>query len=122
VIPTLRISNYTKSKAFYIDQLGFTIDWEHRFRPDFPVFAQITRDKITLFLTEHRGDCAPGALVHIFVRDVDAWHAEFQRQGATITPPDEQLQGVRAMTVTDPDGNKLCFFTRLPHWKRDRAS
>ncbi|EAD8123256.1 VOC family protein, partial [Listeria monocytogenes] len=43
VIPALRITDYTRSKEFYIDGMGFQIDWEHRFEPHFPVFAQITK-------------------------------------------------------------------------------
>jgi len=31
VVPALRITNYVRSKAFYVDGLGFHIDWEHRF-------------------------------------------------------------------------------------------
>jgi catechol 2,3-dioxygenase-like lactoylglutathione lyase family enzyme len=40
VVPTLRVTNYARSKAFYVDALGFQIDWEHRFEPKFPVFMQ----------------------------------------------------------------------------------
>ncbi|EKE5659119.1 glyoxalase superfamily protein, partial [Listeria monocytogenes] len=46
VIPALRITDYTRSKEFYIDGMGFQIDWEHRFEPHFPVFAQITKDEM----------------------------------------------------------------------------
>jgi catechol 2,3-dioxygenase-like lactoylglutathione lyase family enzyme len=55
VVPTLRIANYARSKAFYVDALGFQIDWEHRFEPKFPVFMQVSRDGLALFLTEHAG-------------------------------------------------------------------
>jgi hypothetical protein len=56
VMPTLRIMSYATSKAFYVDGLGFKIDWEHRFRPNFPVFMQVSRDDIAFFLFEHCGD------------------------------------------------------------------
>ena len=57
VVPALRITSYAKSKAFYVDALGFKIDWEHRFEPHFPVFMQVSRDGMALYLTEHTGDC-----------------------------------------------------------------
>ena len=44
VYPTLRITNYEKSKAFYVDGLGFQIEGEHRFAPHLPVFMTISRD------------------------------------------------------------------------------
>ena len=120
VIPALRITNYEQSKRFYTEGLGFHIDWEHRFEPGFPVFVQISRDGMTLYLSEHRGDCQPGGLVHLFAPDVDAWYQELlhsvpaasaglcQLQG----PPSETIPGLRDMTVVDPDGNRLRICTR----------
>src|SRR2546428_9950147 len=58
--PQLRMTNWKRTRAFYVDGLGFTVDWEHRFEPGLPVFAQLTRDGLSLFLTEHSGDCLPG--------------------------------------------------------------
>lgn len=58
VVPAFRITDYKKSKAFYVEGMGFQIDWEHRFEPDFPVFVQITKDEMTIYLTEHTGDCS----------------------------------------------------------------
>ena len=119
VMPTLRIASYEKSKAFYVAGLGFAIDWEHRFEPHFPVFTQVSRDGMAFFLTEHTGDCSFGGLVHLYVPNVDAWFAEFERRGIPVQePPNESLQGLRSMTVIDPDGNKLQFHTRLDDWRR----
>jgi catechol 2,3-dioxygenase-like lactoylglutathione lyase family enzyme len=119
VMPTLRIIDYARSKAFYVEGLGFQIDWEHRFEPHFPVFMQVSRDGMAFFLTEHKGDCPVGGLLHLYVPDVDAWHAEFQGRGIPIhEPPNESLPGLRDMTVVDPDGNKLRVCTRLPDWRR----
>ena len=119
VMPTLRMTGYKRSKAFYVDRLGFRVDWEHRFEPGFPVFMQVSRDGLAFFLTEHTGDCPVGGLVHLYVPDVDAWFAEFQGKGVPVhEPPDEYLQGLRSMTILDPDGNKLHICTRLPAWRR----
>jgi catechol 2,3-dioxygenase-like lactoylglutathione lyase family enzyme len=119
VMPTLRITSYEKSKAFYVDGLGFQIDWEHRFKPHFPVFIQVSRDGLAMFLTEHSGDCPVGGLVHFYVPDVDAWYVDFQGRGVPVKePPSESLQGLRDMTVVDPDGNKLRICTRLKDWRR----
>ena len=114
VVPALRITNYERSKAFYVDGLGFQVDWEHRFEPRFPVFMSISRDGMEFFLTEHRGDCEPGGLVHLYVPDVDAWHAEFVGRGVPVhDPPSETIEGLRDMTIVDPDGNKIRICTRI---------
>ncbi len=114
VIPSFRITDYTASKAFYVDQMGFKVDWEHRFEPDFPVFVQITKDDMTLYLTEHTGDCQTGGLIHLFVPNVDNWYDELKiKKDIHITsPPNEDIEGLRMMTVTDPDGNQLRICTR----------
>jgi catechol 2,3-dioxygenase-like lactoylglutathione lyase family enzyme len=114
VIPALRITDYERSKSFYIDGLGFRVDWEHRFEPGFPVFMQITRDGLTFFLSEHTGDCQVGGLVHLYVANVDDWYRELQSKQITVQdPPHERLTGLRMMTVVDPDGNQLRICTRL---------
>ena len=114
VIPSFRITDYTVSKAFYVDQMGFKVDWEHRFEPDFPVFVQITKDDMTLYLTEHTGDCQTGGLIHLFVPNVDEWYDELKiKNDMHITrPPNEDIEGLRMMTVTDPNGNQLRICTR----------
>ena len=64
IIPQLRMTHWDRTRAFYVDGLGFTVEWEHRFEPGFPVFAKVVRDGLALFLTEHAGDCKPGARLY----------------------------------------------------------
>ena len=69
---------------------------------------------MTLYLTEHAGDCQAGGLVHLYVPDVDAWYAEFLGKGVPVQEePNEGIEGLRMMTVADPDGNQLRIGTRL---------
>ena len=109
VVPALRITDYERSKAFYVKGLGFTVDWEHRFEPHFPVFMSIVRDGMQLYLSEHTGDCQVGGLVHLLIPDVDAWYLEFQNRNVIVTEAPNNDLGFRNMTVTDPDGNQLRF-------------
>lgn len=109
VIPALRITNYDRSKAYYTSKLGFTVEWEHRFEPNFPVFMSISRDGMQIYLTEHTGDCQVGGLVHFVIPDVDAWHAEFCKGGAIVAEAPNNDLGFRNMTIKDPDGNQLRF-------------
>lgn len=39
--PIFRIFEYEKAKAFYVDWLGFTIDWENK-PENFPIYLQIS--------------------------------------------------------------------------------
>ena len=111
VTPQLRSTNWKRTRAFY-EGLGFRVEWEHQFEPGFPVFAQVTRDGLSLFLTEHAGDCQVGGAAYIIVDDVDALYREITARGVgVLEPPDDAPWGGREMSVIDPDGNRLRFAT-----------
>ena len=113
VIPTLRITNHELSRTFYETALGFKVDWEHRFGSTFPVFMQVSREGMILYLSEHEGDCQPGGLVHLYVPNVDSWYSELKDRGVEVQPPRNQPWGNRDMRISDPDGNSLCICTQL---------
>ena len=46
--PILRIFDIAKAREFYLEYLGYTVDWEHRFAPELPLYMQISRDGSTL--------------------------------------------------------------------------
>jgi catechol 2,3-dioxygenase-like lactoylglutathione lyase family enzyme len=85
VVPALRITNYEQSKKFYLDRLGFSLEWEHRFEPNLPVFLSIALDGMRVYLSEHSGDCQVGGLVHFVVSDVDALYKTFFERKVSIT-------------------------------------
>ena len=45
IIPVLRIFDVEKAKAFYLDFLGFQLDWTHQFEENFPLYMQISKDQ-----------------------------------------------------------------------------
>ena len=76
VMPVLRIFSVEKAREFYLDYLGFQVDFEHRFDDRAPLFMQVSRDGLTLRLSEHYGDGSPGAAVTVHVEGVREFHAE----------------------------------------------
>jgi catechol 2,3-dioxygenase-like lactoylglutathione lyase family enzyme len=112
VTPQLRATSWERTRAFYVDGLGFQVDWQHQFEPGFPVFAQVSLDGRALFLTEHKGDCQVGGAAYIIVDDVDALYRTIRARGVYIdNPPQDAPWGGREMSLTDPDGNRLRFAT-----------
>lgn len=111
VKPILRMFDEAATRDFYVDFLGFTIDWEHRFEDGLPLYMQVTRGDLTLHLSGHHGDCAPGARIYIETDDVVALQQELiakQHKHARpgICPTEwESLE----MTITDPSSNRLTF-------------
>ncbi len=110
VIPQLRSTDAERSLRFYVDGLGFAVDWEHRFEPGFPLFVSLTRAGQTIFLSEHAGDCQPGGAVYLVVPDVDGCAEQFRRAGIEPDqPPHDTPWDRREMLLVDPDGNRLRF-------------
>lgn len=108
--PQLRMTDWSRTRRFYVEGLGFAVDWEHRFEDGFPVFAQVTREGVSLFLTEHAGDCEVGGAAYLVMDDVDALFEEIRGRGiATARPPEDTPWGTRELGVKDPDGNTLRF-------------
>jgi len=108
-IPILLIFDVAKANEFYLDYLGFRMDWEHRFEPGLPLYMQISRGACVLHLSEHHGDATPGATVFLRVSGLEALHEElrqknyrYQRPGIDIAP-----WNARLMQLTDPFGNRL---------------
>lgn len=112
IIPVLRIFDIAKTKEFYIDWLGFTIDWEHRFGENFPLYMQVSKDNIRLHLTEHHGDCCPGTKVFIdFAGQLSDYHASLTAKDYRYMKPGLEKAPWEALTMTviDPFGNRLLF-------------
>jgi uncharacterized glyoxalase superfamily protein PhnB len=112
-VPILRIFDEAKAREFYVGFLGFAWDWEHRFAPDLPLYAQVSRGAAVLHLSEHHGDACPGAAHRIRVEaGLDALHAALTEARYRHARPGIETApwGERSVTVTDPFGNRLIFF------------
>lgn len=113
-IPILRIFSVDKAKEFYVEFLGFTIDWEHRFGENFPLYAQVSRAGLKLHLSEHHGDASPGSTVFIWMRGIAAYHRELLAKNYRYYKPglEDAPWDAKVMQVADPFGNRLRFSER----------
>jgi len=110
-VPILRIFDRSKAMEFYVDYLGFQLDWEHGgHETHTPVYAQVSRGRAVLHLSEHHGDASPGGAALVSVADVTALHDEVHTR-----PYDYAHPGVRdedwgrVMVVVDPFHNRIVF-------------
>lgn len=111
--PIVRIFDVDKAREFYLDFLGFSVDWEHRFGDDFPLYFQVSRGGLTLHLSEHAGDATPGGNMVAYMRGLKAFHAELLGKNYRYMRPglEKQDWGLE-MTVTDPFQNRIRFIER----------
>lgn len=108
-IPILRIFSIEKAREFYVDWLGFAVDWEHRFGPDFPLYMQVSRGDLRLHLSEHHGDATPGSAVFVEMAGVEDLHREITARPYRYLKPglEDAPWGARTLTLLDPFGNRL---------------
>jgi len=100
ITPILRVRNVRASIGYYVDVLGFKVDWES------PIVASVSRDRACVFLSE--GDQGnPGSWVWIGVTDAAAVSDEYRRTGAKIRHPPTNYPWAYEMQVEDIDGNVL---------------
>lgn len=109
-VPVFRIFDVAKAHEFYVDYLGCTVDWEHRFAPDMPLYTQVSRGGLVLHLSEHHGDATPGSTIYTELSGVRALHAELAGKNYPYLRPGlEQDEIGTSLTLTDPFGNRLRF-------------
>ena len=109
--PILRIFDEAKALAFYVDFLGFTVDWQHRFGDDFPLYLQVSRGDCVLHLSEHHGDCTPGSALRIETDELEAFQQQLLAKQYRYAHPQIQAMpwGSQDMAISDPFGNRLVF-------------
>jgi catechol 2,3-dioxygenase-like lactoylglutathione lyase family enzyme len=110
-IPILRVFDVEKAKEFYVGFLGFRVDWEHRSEADAPAYLQVSAGGCVLHLTEHHGDCCPGATVFVRMTNLERYHQEITAKGYKFLRPtiEEAPWNALLMTVIDPFGNRIRF-------------
>ncbi|MCT7375515.1 bleomycin resistance protein [Chelativorans salis] len=114
--PQLFVFDIEASCQFYVNQLGFKIDFSYG-KP--PFYAQVVRDGGRLNLRKVSGPVFDSGFR---MRERDALSAtltidhvkplflEFQQAGVTFHQPlKTEPWGSRTFIVQDPDGNLLCF-------------
>jgi uncharacterized glyoxalase superfamily protein PhnB len=116
VAPFFLVADVVRAAEYYRDRLGFTI--RGYFFEDPPVFAMVGRDDHIVMLSlmtagrggsnrEHKDEALDA---YLWVDDVEALHAEFQRRGADLVgPPQLRIYGMKELEVRDRDGYVICF-------------
>lgn len=115
--PILRIFDYERAIAHYIDWLGFSIDWQHQFEENTPIYLQVSMGDLVLHLSEHSGDGTPGTRVFIDdFKGIEEYHRQllekkykYNRPSLEVPFYDEQAL---SFTAIDPFHNQLIFVER----------
>lgn len=133
-IPVLRIFSEQSALRFYVEFLGFTLDFGGPSSGgDSPFYGQISRPGATLHLSAQPYEPGPGATVDVWIRGLDAYRDELLSRDHGVFGPAlgvpgifESHWGARLLPISDPFGNHLRISeptdeagrTHLPDWGR----
>lgn len=109
-IPTFRILDYQTAINFYVDFLGFKIDWEHRFEPTGPVYMQISKNGLILHLSENKR-FRTNVIIFVDTKNIIEFHKELQERNPTNIIQDILRTNWQTsqLEIEDPFGNLLRF-------------
>ena len=115
IIAILRIFDVEKAKDFYCGFLGFDVQWEHHFDDESPAYIEVSRNGMTLHLSEHHGDCTPGSTVFVWMTGIEEFYKEVTSKAYKYNRPDLEttFYNARCVEVTDPFGNRIRFNERI---------
>lgn len=109
-IAILRIFDEAKAREFYCDFLGFSVEFEHRFEADLPLYLGIERAGLKIHLSEHHGDASPGTTLFVPTLNIHALRDELQAKRYGYGRPELVEQGWgQVLEVHDPFGNRIRF-------------
>src|SRR5215510_8710539 len=97
VTPILRVEDLKVSRHYYIEKLGFALDWDYAGK-----MISVSRDRASIMLCE-REQGQSGTWLWIGVDDADVLFAEFSAKGAHIRSPPRNFSWAYEFAVEDPD-------------------
>jgi len=101
VTPILRVRSLPASIDYYVNVLGFKVDWQHP-----GIIASVSRGRCSIMLCE--GDQGnPGSWVWIGVGDIEPLFEEYKSKGAKVRHAPTNYEWAYEMQIEDPDGNVL---------------
>ena len=105
---TLPVADVDRAIKFYVDQVGFNLDYDHKVSPDLR-FVQLTPRGSACSIAIGVGltTAEPGSVVgmQVVVDDVDAARADLVEHGVDASEVEEYPWG-RFTFFADPDGNR----------------
>jgi catechol 2,3-dioxygenase-like lactoylglutathione lyase family enzyme len=105
LVPILRVADARRAAEWY-GQLGFEIEFEEQYSPEFPAYVGVAKGDLAIHLSERAGDATPDTLLYFFVADVDKLAAEM---GVEVVEAGRS----REIHLTDLDRNRLRIATRV---------
>jgi len=112
VTPIFHIFDYQEARAFFVDWLGFRIDWGD-WSTKGPLYMQVSRGNIVPHLTSHVGESSPDSKAMAKITGLLTYHYLLLKKDYSFAHPALKKTSwndkVMQAEVIDPFGNRLVF-------------
>jgi uncharacterized glyoxalase superfamily protein PhnB len=105
-VPILPGDDLSVAKEFYVDRLGFTLQWEATEDGKNGLMG-VGRGTIELTIDCPMSGHGRQAVASLRVNSADAYYEEWQGKVSMKRPPQDEWWGARTFSVTDPFDNTL---------------
>ena len=103
IIPILNVKNLAASMDYYVNVLGFRVEWDWGDPPD---VGSVERDDFSIMLVED-GQGHPGTWLWMGVEDADEFYEEYKVSGAKIREHPVNYPWAYEFRVEDLDGHVI---------------
>ena len=112
IIADVMLYNVEIAQTFYLDYLGFQLDWQHQFGDNFPLYLQVSKGDCVIHLSEHFGDASPHSAIRIYWENLSLLHAELHAKNDKFAKPQIKKTDWETLelSISDPFSNRLIFW------------
>jgi catechol 2,3-dioxygenase-like lactoylglutathione lyase family enzyme len=104
--PVFFVRDTPTALAFYVGELGFSVDWQHD-EDGRALVCQVRRDGLELILAQDSGKAGHGRLfISLDSEQTRALKADIERRKLPVR---ETHWGMPVIEILDGDDNELCF-------------
>ncbi|HVR43060.1 MAG TPA: glyoxalase superfamily protein, partial [Thermoanaerobaculia bacterium] len=105
-VPILPGDDLGVAKDFYVDRLGFTVEWEDTADGTNGIMG-LVKGTIELTIDCPMDGHGRNACVSLRVNSADDYYEEWRQKVEIRRPPHDESWGARTFGVTDPFGNTI---------------
>lgn len=102
-----------EAKAFYVDKLGFTLEWEDSADGQNGIMG-LVRGGLELTIDCPMSGHGREACVSFHVDDADAYYEEWRYAVGIERPPKDEVWEARTFGFSDPSGNTIFVIGPMP--------
>jgi catechol 2,3-dioxygenase-like lactoylglutathione lyase family enzyme len=112
-VPVLPADDLGVAKEFYVDKLGFALQWEDTADGKTGIMG-VARGTIELTIDCPMSGHGRAACASLIVDNADAYYEEWRHKVDIARPPQDEVWDARTFGFQDPSGNTIFVIGPMP--------